>query len=153
MFEVGRIRIMPVPPELLQRIQLIGERLISIESHNPGMVRMLANPVKVPEAAHALEVIGFKKRFLQSKTQFLYDCFLSSDRATRFLLPGSILAGGLDANGHRSCWDGAGQYLGWQGVLQLSNFASGGKENYVLIVNCAPFIEQISDLFDPIRIG
>ena len=142
---------MHIPQEYLERMHKIGERLISIESHNPGLVRMRSNLFTIPMAVSALQAEGFKKGFFKSGKQFVYDCFLSYHKATQILLPYTMLAGGQEAPGHISCWTGIGEYGGWQGAFQLGDFSSGNKMRLVLIINCEPFFDQIADLFDPVK--
>lgn len=125
--------------------------MISIESHDPGSVKMRSNPFTVPRAVAALQAEGFKKGFFKGGAQFVYDCFLSYHKATQILLPYTLLAGGEEEPGHISCWTGVGQYAGWQGLFQLGDFTSGDKMRLVLIINCEPFFGQIADLLDPVK--
>jgi hypothetical protein len=134
-------------------MRLIGDRLIAIEKMSPGVVRLRANPFMVSRAVDTLRRAGFKKSFLRSGQQFIFDAFLSHPRAAQVLLPFTLLAGGQESPGHISCWNGFGEYGGWQGVIQLGDFASGNKMRLVLIVNCEPFIAQIGDLLDPVPTG
>jgi len=133
-----------------RRVRLIGQRLLKLESENPGIVRMKANPFNLNGAMHALRSIGFKKPFMASKTQYLYDTFLSYLPATEGLLPVTLLTGNNFEPGKINCWLGNGAYGGWQGILQLGDFTTGNKMQFVSIVNCEPFLPEIIDLFDPV---
>jgi len=144
---------MPIPEPYLSNQKRIGSRLIELESHQPGLVRMRPNPLLVPAAAMDLKTLGFKKRFLQSPQQFIFDCVLSYQQAINALLPLTFLVGPDLGDGHFHCWNGCGQYAGWQGLFQLSDFASGGKDRMLLIINIEPFFGQLSDLLDPVPEG
>lgn len=87
---------------------------------------------------------------LQSSEQFLVDLLLSSQPASNKILPYCLLAGPSDSSGHIHCWNGFGEYAGWQGLMQLSDFTSGGKQGVVLVINIEPFHGRIVDLLDPI---
>lgn len=141
---------MPIPQEYLNRMEQIGTRLIGIESRSPGLVRMRANPTQIPSAVSLLKSNGFKKPFLTSGTQFVYDCFLSYQLGAELILPFTLLAGTEEQTGRVSCWTGIGQYAGWQGQFQLADFSEGNKMRCVLIINCEPFFDSISDLLDPV---
>lgn len=144
---------MSIPPAYLERMCLIGDRLIAFEKARPGVVRLCANPSMVSRTVDSLRRAGFKKNFLRSGQQFIFDAFLSHPQAAQGLLPFTLLAGGEESPGHISCWNGFGEYSGWQGVIQLGDFTSGNKMRLALIVNCKPFIAQIDDLLDPVPTG
>ena len=141
---------MPLPEPYNTNHQHIGSRLIQLESNTPGLVRMCPNPFMIGVAASELKRLGFKKRFLQSPQQFVYDCVLSYQKAIEAILPYSLLAGTqVEARTH--LWSGRGQYVGWQGALQLFDFTTGNKDRIVLIVEILPFFDQISEFLDPIK--
>jgi len=140
-----------VAEEQIERFEKISQRLILIESQNPGIVRMKANPALVPESVAALKELGFQKKFLTSGEQFIYDCFLSYQMAAHILLPFSLLIGPEESLGQNSCWDGFGCYMGSLGFLLLTDFSSDKRKRLALSVRCDPFFEQISDLLDPIE--
>jgi len=142
---------MPIPEAFLAKQRLIGSRLIDIESQNPGLIRIVANPFMIPAAAQDLKNLGFKKSFLQSSEQFVVSCFLHHHQAVNALLPLTLFAGSDLGDGKIHCWNGCGQYAGWQGLFQLTDFAAGNKQNRcLLIVNAEPFFDKIRDTLDPI---
>ena len=146
---------MPVPERSIARVKQIGQRLIQIESCNPGLVRMRAthDPFIITAMTNKLKALGFRKRFLQSSQQFLYDSFLSYQAAAEACLPYTVLAGPPTTEGHTHCWQGLGNYVGWYGALAISNVFQrriGDMDGAVLIVNIEPFFEQIEDLLDPV---
>jgi len=132
----------------------IGRRIIETESHAPGIVRLCPNPLKIPGAAAMLIRMGFRKRFLVSPQQFVYDCFLQYQPAIEALLPYSLLTRTPDADDDRyHCWTGIGEYAGWQALLRINDFSSGGKDRCVLIVNVTPFFHLLNDLLDPVKVS
>ena len=147
---VRPVDIMPISESDVAKKKLIGSRIIELESHNPGLVRMRANPAQVHLAAGELKKLGFKKPFLQSDQQFLFNCVLSYQQAISGFLPFTLLAGPDHGDGHIHCWNGYGHYIGWQGLLQLFNFASGGKDRMLLIMEIQTYFDKISDLLQPI---
>jgi hypothetical protein len=112
---------MPVPERYLTRLPQIGQRLIQIESCNPGLVRMRATHdlFTLTAVTQKLKALGFKKRFLQSPQQFLYDSFLSYQAAVEACLPYTVLAGPPTPEGHTHCWQGWGNYVGVTPGLNL----------------------------------
>lgn len=138
------------PP--LDNTQRIAQRLLSIEATSPGTVRMHANPFMVSAAVEALKQLGIPKPFFTSGQQFLYDSVLKHDFAMTRILPVSMLAGPADAEGIIQCWAGSGPYIGGQGLFQLVDFTSGGKERLVLSIDIKPFFGMIVDLLgEPLR--
>ncbi len=129
----------------------IGSRLIELESHQPGLVRIRLNPNLAPPIAKMLSGYGFKKRFLQSPKQFIVDCALSYQKAMYELLPAALLTGPISGSGHIHCWYGDGQYAGWQGLFQLSDFTSGDMDRIALVINIQPLFDQIKDFLNPIE--
>ncbi len=145
---------MPLAEPYQTNLPLIGSRLIIIESRSPGLVRMRINPdpEKAAAASQDLQEAGFKKRFLQSPQQFIFDCVLSYQQAIEMWLPFSELHA-LQAD-RVHIWIGYGRYGGWQGPLAATDFSGiGGKrgERMLLLIDITPFYSQLSDLLDPIR--
>jgi hypothetical protein len=124
----------------------IAKRLVSMELAVGGCVRMNANPFQVAAALRALKELGFSKPFFANGKQFIYDTVLRHDLAMARLLPSSLLAGPENSRGLIECWAGSGPYIGRQGLLQLGNFASGGKEKVVLVILIEPYFDALSDL-------
>ena len=59
---------------------------------------------------------------------------------------------GSDRDHLIQCWAGSGPYVGEQGLFQLADFTSGGKDRVVLIINIEPFFVGIADLLgEPMR--
>jgi len=101
--------------------------------------------------ANKLKALGFRKRFFQSSQQFIYDAFLSYQRAAEECLPYTLFAGPRNLNGHTHCWAGVGLYVGWFGGLAITEFfqrKTGDLDGVVMIVNIEPFYDRISDLLD-----
>jgi hypothetical protein len=142
---------MPISEEYRANLKRIGTRLIQIESRNPGSIRMRVNPNPslVRAIAADLKHLGFKKPFLQSARQFIFDCVASHQRAMEMVLPYTMLAG-PNHHGQIHCWNGWGAYVGWQGLFQLSDFSAGAENQLMLIMLVDSFFDQISDLLDAI---
>jgi len=121
------------PESYPTRRKRIGSRLIELESRQPGLVRIRVNPNLAPPAVELLKGMGFKKRFLQNPQQFIVDCALSYQQAMYELLPAALLTGPNSGHGHIHCWYGDGQYAGWQGLFQLSDFRSGDLDRTILV--------------------
>ena|SRR5438874_2002620 len=146
---------MPIREPYFTQAKNIGHRLIEIESSNPGLVRMRANwdAFVISAMVDKLKALGFRKRFLQSSEQFLYDSVLSYQQAIEECLPYTVLTGPQNREGHNHCWAGFGRYVGSCSVFALDSLfqrKTGDLDGVVLIVNIEPFFEQISDLLDAI---
>ncbi|SRR6266496_2616042 len=140
------------------RAKQIGHRLIELESCNPGIVRMRAtyDPFVITAIANKLKALGFRKRIFQSSQQFLYDSFLSYQAAVETCLPYTVLAGPRSTQGGNHCWAGVGLYINWYGALAINELFEqkiGDMDGAIMMVNIAPFYDQISDLLDPIPEG
>src|SRR5689334_14099286 len=113
---------MPLPEPYQSRLPIIASRIIAFESRNPGAVRMRINPdpQKVSAASQDLQGQGFKKRFLQSPQQVIFDCVLSYQTAMETWLRFSGLHRLVEDRVH--IWFGFGAYCGWQGPLKAMEF-------------------------------
>lgn len=140
------------PKPFLNNSEQIAKRLVSIEASRPGLVRMRANPVMIPTAVKVIKQLGFHKGLFKSEQQFIYDSVLENVTAMARLLPSSMLAGPVNTEGFIQCWSGKGPYVGEQGVFQLSNFSSGGKDKVVLIIKIDTFFKEIADLLGAITL-
>lgn len=126
--------------------EAIAKKIVAIETARPGTVRGRANLFMVHEAAAILKRMGFKKTFFTSAEQFMWDCILTHESALARILPSSMLAGPLDAEGFVQCWAGSGPYIGEQSVILVSDFTSGGKDRITMILNIEPFFEEVAPL-------
>lgn len=129
-------------------VDKIAKRLVSFDARKPGAVRMLVNPFMLSEVVEVLGRLGLEKPFFTGAQQFLCDSVLKYEVAMARILPSSMLAGPANSDGLIQCWAGSGRYVGEQGLLQMPNFTSGGKDRVVLIVDVEPFFEAIADLLD-----
>ncbi len=125
---------------------MIAKRLVSIEMSRPGTVRMHANPFMLSQVVEGLRQLGFKKPFFTSAQQFIFDSVLTHEAAMVRCLPSSMLAGPTNREGWIQCWAGSGPFIGEQGLIQIGDFTSGGKDRVVLIINIEPFFAELADL-------
>jgi hypothetical protein len=130
--------------------KIIAAQLIAQETSEPGTVRMCQNHTLTARACAKLEGLGFKKKFFQSQEQFVYDAFLTHEKANGALRPFTLFSGRHLKEGGIPCWNAVGQFAGFQGLFQLNDFSSGGKQDILLIVNIEPFFESLSPFLDPV---
>jgi len=141
----------PSPPPLLNNTDRIAKKLVSIEASRPGSVRMRANPFMLPAVVEAMKRLGLHKPFFTSGQQFVYNSILTHDVAMARVLPSSLLAGPTNSDHLIQCWAGSGTYVGEQGLFQMADFTSGGKDRVVLIIDIEPFFAAIVDLLGEAR--
>jgi hypothetical protein len=141
----------PSRPPLLNNTDRIAKKLVSIEASRPGTVRMRANPFMCSAVVEALKRLGLRKPFFTSAQQFVYDSVLTHEVAMARVLPSSLLAGPTNNEHLIQCWAGSGPYVGEQGLFQMADFTSGGKDRVVLIINIEPFFAEIADLLGEAR--
>jgi hypothetical protein len=126
--------------------QAIARKLLEVEAGRPGSVRIFPNPLMIGKAEEVLKEMGFRKGFFTSRNRFLFDCILKDQAALERMLPSSMLAGPFDEDGCYQCWAGSGPYVGEQGLLQMADFTSGGKDRIVMVIDIAPFFGELSPL-------
>jgi len=129
----------------------IAKRLMAIEASRTGTVRMHANPFTLPGVVEALKRLGIRKGLFRSARQFVYDSVLTYEAAMVRVLPSSLLAGPTSTEGLRQCWAGSGPYVGEQGIFQIFDFTSGGKDRVVIIFNVEPCFTELADLLSEPR--
>lgn len=142
---------MEIPQYYLDNLKRVAKRLLEIESETPGCVRLRTNPFLRSAVTEKLKKMGFKKPFLQSAEQFNIDCFLTQPEATEILLRRVLLDGPIDDQGRIHCWDGAGRYMGWEGLAQLGDWTNKPNCDTVFMVYISKFFDRISDLLEPIK--
>ena len=138
----------PYAQNVTDNSEAIAMRLLKIESGSPGTVRIKHNPQMMDNAITLLAQIGYKKPFLVSKHQHLFNAILNSSVPLARFLPGCILAGTYNSERFIRCWSGKGRFVGLQGVIQLMNFSDSNKARIPLIFDILPFMDKISDLLE-----
>ena len=126
----------------------IANRLILIEANSPGVVRMRHNPAIMSVVTELFSKMGYKKPFLTSKHQFIFNTILSYVPPCSAILPTCILAGPSSKDHLIKCWMGTGRFAGFQGMLQLLDFSNSGKDRVPLIIEVEPIFDNISDLLE-----
>jgi len=134
--------------EYLLNGKILAGQLIAHETSEPGTVRMCQNHMLTASACAKLQRLGFKKKFFQSQEQFIYDAFLTYEKANEALRPYTLFSGRHMKEGGIPCWNAVGQFAGFQGLFQLNDFSSGGKQEILLIVNIEPFFESLAPFLD-----
>ncbi len=107
------------------------------------------NPALISAMAADFQNLGCKKPFFQSAQQFVFDSIVSNQAAIEMALP-FIMLGGTPCDGRIPCWNGWGIYVGWQGVLQLSDFSDGKGGRLLMVMLIDSCFNEIRDLLDPV---
>jgi len=129
--------------------QQIAVKLNMVESMTPGSLRLRINPFLVDRALGVISSTGRKKPLLKSKEAFLRECVISSAECLALLLPSTLLAGPKNPRGLVRCWCGNGKFTGLQGLIQLTDFSSGGKEGLVMIFDISGIFAEVENFLEP----
>jgi hypothetical protein len=137
-----------VPAHLNECRYRLAERLVKIESANPGTIRFHVNPSTVDFYVAMLKRAGIGKPFFSRSDQFLMDQFVRSEVAAALLLLMSFLYTRTGSKCH--VWMGSGNYAGWEGGLTISRFDAEDKKHFLFMINVENCKHQIADLLDEI---